>query len=168
MHKYCFLFLLAASCGLALFAQQNSGQEPDVLQDTPVPAKIALVIGNGNYANLASLSNPVNDANDIAAVLRHLGFTVDILLNGNLEQMEDAVLLLKEKLRAEENGYGFFYYAGHGVQSGGDNFLIPVNANIPSENYLRNRAMSVQQVLDELNEARNSLNVVVDFIKFIL
>ena len=59
------------------------------------------------------------------------------------------------------NSYGFFFYAGHGVQSGGENYLIPVNANIPNETYLRNRAVSVQVVLDNINEARNTLNVVV-------
>ena len=78
-----------------------------------------------------------------------------------MTQMEDAVEHFKEKLSSAEDSYGFFFYAGHGVQSGGENFLIPVDANIPSENYLRNRAVSVQTVLDELNDARNGLNVVV-------
>ena len=139
------LILFAAT----LFAQQDQ------------PAKFALVIGNGNYAGLARLVNPVNDANDIAAVLERLGFTVDKILNGNRVQMENAVMRLKEKLGAAENGYGFFFYAGHGVQSGGENYLIPVDANIPGENYLRDRAVSIQAVLDDLNDAKNSLNVVV-------
>jgi len=86
---------------------------------------------------------------------------VDKLLNGNQSQMENAILQLKDKLCSVENTYGFFFYAGHGVQSGGENFLIPVDANIPSENFLRNRSVSVQTVLDELNDAGNSLNVVV-------
>ena len=123
--------------------------------------KFALVIGNGAYSNLAPLANPVNDANDIAAVLSHLGFTVDRVINGTMFQMEDAFLLLKDRLSGAENAYGFFFYAGHGVQAGGENFLIPVDANIPNENYLRNRAVSVQTLLDDLNDAGNSLNVVV-------
>jgi len=86
---------------------------------------------------------------------------VDKVLNGSLEQMEDAVMRLRENLSAADSSYGFFFYAGHGVQSGGENYLIPVNANLPSENALRNRAMSVQMVLDDLNDARNALNVVV-------
>jgi len=133
-----------------LFAQKKDG-----------PTKFALVIGNANYTGLSPLANPVNDANDISAVLTHLGFTVDKVLNGNLEQMENAVLRLKDRLTKAENAYGFFFYAGHGVQSAGENFLIPVNANIPSENALRNRAMSVQMLLDDLNDAGNKLNVVV-------
>ena len=60
--------------------------------------KFALVIGNGDYSGgLPRLANPVNDANDIAAVLEHLGFTVDKVLNGTLELMEDAAIRLKDR-----------------------------------------------------------------------
>jgi len=151
-----FVIIIVSCCSWAGFAQQNSGKkEPDVRR------KFALVIGNGNYSGLTPLANPVNDANDIAAVLEHLGFTVDKILNGNRVQMENACLRLKDRLGAAENAYGFFFYAGHGVQSGGENFLIPVDANIPNENYLRDRAVSVQALLDDLNDSRNGLNVVV-------
>ena len=129
------------------------------------PAKYALVIGNGAYTGLSRLANPVNDAEDIAGVLEGLGFAVDKVLNGSLEQMEEAVIRLKNRLSVSGDSgvsaYGFFFYAGHGVQSNGENFLIPVDAYIPGENFLKNRAVSVQLVLDELNDARNSLNVVV-------
>ena len=151
-----FVFLLPA----ALFAQQRtSAAAPEVAPQAP--QKFALVIGNSNYRNLSKLDNPVNDANDISAVLQHLGFTVDKVLNGSLDQMEKAVERLKGNLRKSNGAYGFFFYAGHGVQSGGENFLIPVDANIPNENYLRNRALSVQTILDDLNDAGNGLNVVV-------
>jgi hypothetical protein len=123
--------------------------------------KYALVIGNGNYTSLGRLRNPVNDAEDMAVVLNDLGFSVDIVLDGDLEKIENAVMRLKNRLSAARNSYGFLFFAGHGVQSGGANYLIPVGANIPSENYLRNRAVSVQTVLDELNDAGNELNVVV-------
>ena len=143
-----------------IFAQQSSDPAEQAGKYTS-DKKYALVIGNGNYTGLTPLANPVNDANDITAVLEHLGFSVDKILNGNMTQMEDAVIRLKDRLSTAESSYGFFFYAGHGVQSGGENFLIPVDANIPGENYLRNRAVSVQTVLDELNDARNGLNVVV-------
>ena len=125
------------------------------------PPKFALVIGNGAYTNLSRLANPVNDANDITASLVVMGFDVEMVLNGTLEEMEAAVIRLNQKLTASPDSYSFFFYAGHGVQSNGENFLIPVDANIPSESFLRNRTISVQTVLDELNEARNTLNVVV-------
>ena len=152
---FIFLILVILLPPSVLFAQQDEDAAEEQLQ------KYALVIGNGAYTNLTPLANPANDASDIAAVLEYLGFSVDKVINGNLEQMEDAVMRLRDNLGSVENGYGFFFYAGHGVQSGGENFLIPVNANIPGENFLRNRAMSVQQVLDDLNDARNGLNVVV-------
>ena len=150
MKRLSFALLVLILLPAALFAQRN---------DTI--SKFALVIGNGNYTGLGRLANPVNDANDISAVLEQLGFSVEKILNGNQEQMENAITRLKKRLGGAEKSYGFFFYAGHGVQSGGENFLIPVDANIPGENYLRNRAVSVQTLLDDLNDAGNSLNVVV-------
>jgi uncharacterized caspase-like protein len=74
--------------------------------------------------------------------------------------MEEGVTRLKNRLTAARGSYGFFYYSGHAVQSGGINYLIPVDANIQSENFLRQRAVSVQALLDELNDAGNELNMV--------
>jgi hypothetical protein len=136
-----------------LFAQQN----------VSAPQKYALVIGNGSYtgSGMSKLANPVNDANDVAATLQGLGFTVDKVLDASREQMESSIMRLKNRLSVSNETYGFFFYAGHGVQSGGENYLIPVGANIPSENSLRDRAVSVQWALAELNDAKNVLNVVV-------
>jgi hypothetical protein len=139
-----FLFILLISS--TLWAQQ----------------KYALVIGNGAYTGgLSQLRNTVNDANDMETALRGLGFTVEKVLNGNREQIESAVMRLKNRLSTARNSYGFLFYAGHGVQSNGVNYLIPVGANIPSENFLSERAVPVQAMLDELNDAKNELNIVV-------
>jgi hypothetical protein len=97
----------------------------------------------------------------MAAALADLGFNVDKVLDGDQDRMENAVMRLKNRLSVSKNSYGFLFYAGHGVQSNGVNYLIPIGANIPSENFLRARAVSVQTVLDELNDASNELNVVV-------
>jgi len=83
------------------------------------------------------------------------------VLNGTLDNMESAIMRLRNRLSASNDSYGFFFYAGHGVQSNGENFLLPVDANIPSESFLRTRSVSVQIVLDELNNAGNFLNIVV-------
>jgi len=144
--KKALLFLLVLSVCPALFAQQ----------------KHALVIGNANYTGISSLRNPVNDANDMETALRGLGFTVEKVLNGNLIQMETAIQNLKRRLDGSRNSYGFFFYAGHGVQSNGENYLIPVDAStILSEGHLRQRAVSLQTLLDNLSEAGNELNIVV-------
>jgi formylglycine-generating enzyme required for sulfatase activity len=123
--------------------------------------KYALVIGNGAYTNITRLNNPVNDAGDMRAALSDLGFTVDTVINGSRVQMENAIERLKNRLSAARNTYGLIFYAGHGVQSGGENYLIPVDADIRSESYLRDRAVPVGAMLDELNQAGNELNVVV-------
>jgi hypothetical protein len=144
MKKLLFItvILLTAS---AVFAQQ----------------KFALVIGNGNYTNFGSLPNAVNDANDMTAALQGLGFTVDKVLDGNWAQMSEGITRLKNRLSAAKNSYGFFFYAGHGVQNNGVNYLIPAKANIPNANYLGDAAISVQTMLAELNDAGNDLNIVV-------
>ena len=124
--------------------------------------KYALVIGNSNYSGISRLTNPVNDANDMEAALKGLGFTVEKVLNGSLEQMERAVQNLSGRLAASRNSYGFFFYAGHGVQANGENYLIPIQANnIQNETNLRQRAVSLQFVLESLSEAGNELNMIV-------
>lgn len=123
--------------------------------------RYALVIGNGTYAECGRLKNPVNDARDIAATLSSLGFTVEIIKDASLGEMEDAVVRLGDHLRASPKAYGFFYYAGHGIQSDGINYLIPVDADIKSESFLKTKALPAQSVLDTLQRARNSLNIVV-------
>jgi hypothetical protein len=123
--------------------------------------KYAVVIGNGAYTLVTKLNNPVNDANDMNTVLIGLGFQVDLVINGSRRQMERAVERLKNRLSLDRNSYGFLFYAGHGVQSNGENFLIPIDADIRSESYLRDRAVSVQAMLDELNNAENELNIVI-------
>jgi hypothetical protein len=123
--------------------------------------KYALVIGNGAYQNISRLNNPVNDAGDIQAALEGLGFQVDLLTNANLSKMEDAAIQLKNKLRNTPDSCGFFFYAGHGVQSQGQNYLIPVDADIKSESFLKERAFNVQILYDELEQAGNALNIIV-------
>ncbi|MCL2834632.1 MAG: caspase family protein, partial [Treponema sp.] len=160
--SYIFTVLALLLIPAFLFSQQTISPQPANSPQASAPQKFALVIGNGAYSGgLPQLANPVNDANDVAAALESLGFTVEKVLNGTLQDMEDASLRLKDNLSVSADTYGFFFYAGHGVQSGGDNYLIPVNADIPTESYLRTRAVSVQTLLDDLNDARNGLNVVV-------
>ncbi|GHU26117.1 hypothetical protein FACS1894164_16810 [Spirochaetia bacterium] len=123
--------------------------------------KYALVIGNGDYTNVGRLNNPVNDANDMAATLTGLGFQVEKVLNGNRKQMNDGVRLLARRLSQSHSSYGFFFYAGHGVQYNGENYLIPVDADIQSRADLPYETLNVQQTLDLLQEAENELNIIV-------
>ncbi|MDR1072953.1 MAG: SUMF1/EgtB/PvdO family nonheme iron enzyme [Treponema sp.] len=123
--------------------------------------KYALVIGNAAYTTQAPLRNTPNDAVDMKTALEGLGFQVDVILNGTLRQMKDGVRNLAWNLGQQSGSYGFFYYSGHGLQYRGENYLIPVNADLKSEADLPYEALHAQQVLDQLEEAGNELNIVV-------
>ena len=123
--------------------------------------KIALVIGNGDYESLGRLSNPANDATDVAQALRRIGFDVDLLVDADLETMEAGLIRFGRQLNSLRDAIGFFFFAGHGVQLGGENYLIPARASIGSESFLRSRSISAQVALDEMQRAGNALNIVV-------
>lgn len=125
--------------------------------------RIALVIGNESYAgSMGSLSNPVNDAVLIGATLRSLGFDVEILTDASQREMKAAVQRLGDRLAsAGDNATGLFYYAGHGVQSQGNNFLIPVGSAIDSESDLELEAVKADAILAQMEEAYVSTRIVI-------
>ena len=118
----------------------------------------ALVIGNANYQS-SPLRNPLNDARDMAAALKGLGFQVQSLLDADAGQMEQAIIDFSNRLN--EGGVGLFYYAGHGVQARGRNYLIPLQANISSEIQLKHKTIDVGMVLDAMEYANNGVNIVI-------
>ena len=100
-------------------------QEPrgvNVVPATPTAAsperRVALVIGNAAYQHTAPLQNPVNDAQDIARVLRELQFQVILKTDATLDTMADAIFKFGERLKG--GGVGLLYYSGHGMQVKGD------------------------------------------------
>jgi len=92
--------------------------------------RTALVIGNGSY-DVGPLKNPVNDATDTAATLKRPGFDVILKKNARMQDMENAIRDFGSRLK--RGGEGLFFYAGHGVQLGGKNYLIPIGAKINRE-----------------------------------
>jgi len=150
--------LLFFLMSITLWAQQNTSAQ----QDFPAPQKFALVIGNADYTgNWRSLNNPVNDAIDMAAGLEDLGFEVELITNGSLDEMDRAVLAFRRKLIASRSAYGFFYYAGHGAQYNDKNYLIPVEANTTRLNHLAEQTLEVSVILQSLESAGNQLNMIV-------
>ncbi|MFH1985408.1 MAG: caspase family protein [Pseudomonadota bacterium] len=119
--------------------------------------RTALVIGNSHYSD-GLLKNPVNDATDIAAALKGLGFTVTLRLDADLRVMKDEIDNFGETLK--KGGVGLFFYAGHGIQVGGVNYLIPVRAKISNERMVEYEALDVNRLLSSLDYAGNSLNIV--------
>jgi tetratricopeptide (TPR) repeat protein len=104
-------------------------------------ARVALVIGNADYRYGGKLANPVNDAGDFAVVLHKLGF--DVIEGRNLDKrgMEDKIAEFGRKL--EKASIGLFFYAGHGLQMDGDNWLVPVDARIEQGSRPRNDRAAV-------------------------
>jgi hypothetical protein len=121
---------------------------------------IALVIGNANYQTISPLKNTINDANDMAQVLRELNFEVIKLTNGTKRHMLDAVHDFTQKLQ-RSGQVGLFYYSGHGVQKDGRNYLIPVKTNIRSAADLKFEAVDAEQVLANIKQAGNKLNIII-------
>jgi uncharacterized caspase-like protein len=119
--------------------------------------RVALVIGNASYRS-APLSNPLNDARAVADALSRLGFKVISVQDATQKQMFDAVRQFGDALRG---GVGLFYYAGHGVQVKGRNFLIPVDAAIEREDEVPYKAFDVGLVLEKMEAAKNPLNIVI-------
>ncbi|MGA0198120.1 MAG: caspase family protein, partial [Prochlorotrichaceae cyanobacterium] len=108
--------------------------------------RVALVVGNSNYAQSIPLRNPRNDAKVMAATLEDLGFEVIHLLDGTKEEMDLA--LVKFFRAMQEGDTAVFYYAGHGIQSDGKNYLIPVDARLVSEGRLQYEAVALGEVLN--------------------
>ncbi len=121
--------------------------------------KTALVIGNSNYQS-SPLTNPVNDATDIAEKLRYLGFEVFDKFDLNRKQMRNAIREFGQTLK-QKGGAGIFFYAGHGIQVKGENYLIPVGADIQSEFEVPDESVQANLLLRALENAGNPLNIVV-------
>ena len=119
--------------------------------------RVALVIGNSAY-QYAPLRNPQNDAVDMASSLNNLGFKVTKRLNASRREIEEAINSFGRELR--KGGVGLFYFAGHGVQVNGINYLIPIGTNIESEGDVRYEAVNANRVLSKMQDAGNPLNLV--------
>lgn len=120
--------------------------------------RTALLIGNNAYQK-APLVNPVNDAQAMAAKLGALGFTVTKLENASKGQMSEAIRNFGNAIKG--GGVGLFYFAGHGIQANGENFLIPVDADIQDMNQVTTGGVDVGLVLQAINQAKNRSNIVI-------
>ena len=120
--------------------------------------RLALVIGNGAYKS-APLANPTNDARDIAGVLRGLDFVVIEKINADERQMVTAIDSFYNRLGRSD--LGLFYFAGHGMQIKGSNYLIPVDAHVISETDVEFEAVDAGRVLGKMKSAGNKLNIVI-------
>ena len=135
-------------------------QTRELVQEEGSEKRLALIIGNGKYVKASPLANPVNDANDMAAALGKLGFEVIRGTDTNLVQMRRLIREFGEKLERQK-GIGLFYFAGHGVEVRGRNYLIPVDADISREVETEDYAIEVNSILRQMDAANNGFNIVI-------
>jgi TPR repeat protein len=135
---------------VAVFAAPNAEAE----------TRFALVIGNGAYRNFPALNNPPSDAKDIAAALKSLGFKVTLKLDLDVAAMQRAI----DEFALESAGadVSLLYYAGHGFQLAGRNYLVPVGAELRQIGDIASRTVALDPVLGELGKGKGSHLVFLD------
>lgn len=147
-----FRWLLAVFVSFGLLLAANAATPPPATEK-----RVALVIGNSTYAN-TPLRNPINDAKDMAARLRTLGF--EVVERNNLTTRQIGGTLREFRSKLSPGAVALVFYAGHGLQIKGENYLPTVDADINSEEDVPNQSISVKQVMDVLDDAKTRLNLV--------
>lgn len=141
---FCFLWFFGFIFPTAIHAQANE-------------SRVALVIGNSSYKN-SPLKNPINDANDISAKLRGLGFVV--VERNNLAVKNIGGTLREFRSKLTPGSIAMVFYAGHGVQIRGENYFPAVDADIQGEEDVPHQSLAVRQIMDILGDAKTRLNLV--------
>ncbi|MGK7886549.1 MAG: caspase domain-containing protein [Crocosphaera sp.] len=141
--------------GDIVFQTLNPQSRQLIAQNLP---RKALVIGNAAYRK-GGLNNPVNDANAVAKALRDLGFDVTPRTNLNLRSMHEEIEQFSQELT--EGGVGLFYYAGHGVQVQGENYLIPLEAQLKREKDVKYDAYPLGKVMNTMEVAKTRINILI-------
>ena len=144
-----------------VMASMPAAHALEAAQDAPSSAerRVALVIGNADYRG-APLKNPVNDARAVAEMLRKLGFDVTLGENLNRSSFASTLRDFGTKLR-ERSAVGFVYFAGHGVQYRGRNYLMPTDANPQGADDVPLEGIDLNNVFDRIESASTSINIVV-------
>lgn len=158
MEIYVALLVIILLASFPLKAQNDTSAFSSLDNTNTSEKRVALVIGNAAYKN-APLKNPVNDAKAITIKLKEFNFEVIEIVNQNRIDIYKAIRRFGEKLKRAD--VGFFYYAGHGMQVNGENYLIPVNSPIESEDEVPYNAINASEILAKMESARSSVNIVV-------
>jgi len=144
MKKLTFLIIAILTAGI-LFGQSDK--------------RLALVIGNAEYVHGGSLKNPVNDAVLMYQTLQNLGFEVNLLTNAELKDMQKSAIDFTNKVK--DYDVALFYYAGHGVQVNGVNFLVPVDAKMDDELSAKYEAFDISDINYAFSQNNDNLNIMI-------
>jgi uncharacterized caspase-like protein len=122
---------------------------------------VALVIGNGAYRNVAKLPNPERDAEAVAQALRRVGFA-SVEVAGDLTRDGMIAALRRFEREAQTSDWGVIYFAGHGIEVGGVNYLIPIDASLKVDKDVQDEAVPLERALSALESARKLRLVILD------
>jgi len=126
------------------------GQQPPPPPPTPCSVRVALLIGNDEYTGSARLSNCVHDAHDMAQTLQRMDFTVvKVFTNVSKSRFKEAVRWLLDQIR--DGCIGVFFYSGHGCEMGGDNYLVPIGADVQRPADVEDEYIKLNWILKSLN-----------------
>lgn len=128
-------------------------------EPTSAEKRIALIVGNSDYLNGVNLKNPENDANLMEGTLKDLGFNVIKRINIGRDSMLTSIREFSRKLSS--CNVALFYYAGHGIQVEGINYLIPTDAKLNDKEDCKWEAVAVSTVTDELKKYNTNTNIVI-------
>jgi hypothetical protein len=123
--------------------------------------RIALVIGNSNYQKVGELKNPVNDASDMKTALEKVGFTVFYLKNGTKREMITKIRDFQKSWISKKNVVALFYYAGHGLEADGTNYLVPIDADIETRDEIDYSTVSFNFILKKFENSKNRMNIAI-------
>ena len=146
---------IPASLAVSIVQAQIPSQS---LPNLPVGKRLALVIGNASY-KVRPLLNPRNDADDVSRVLRSSGFEVIDLRDATLSQMRISIRQFGDKLLTSD--VGLVYYSGHGVEVKGQNYLIPVNADIRRSDEVSDQSINMGLILEKMETAQKGVNILI-------
>ncbi|MEJ8819706.1 caspase family protein [Lacibacter sp. H407] len=137
----------------------NTGSATDFLDKVSIKKGLALVIGNSKYTFFGKLSNPGNDVVSVTNALRGSGFDVIVLNDGDRNKMVDKLREFAERLKGYE--MGLFYYSGHGVKNGAENYMVPVDANMKNPEDVPLSCLGLSNVLTRMALAGTKMNIVI-------
>ena len=151
------------SASVPLMAATTVSSPADTNINLPTGPRLALVIGNSAYgASMGRLPNPANDAGALAQALGALGFQVALVRDADQKSMKRAISDFGQRLaKAGPGSTGLFFYAGHGIQAKGINYLIPTDANIQTQADVDMEAVGADAILEQMEEAGASTNIVI-------
>jgi hypothetical protein len=129
------------------------------VQDMQNEARVALVIGNGKYDE-QPLKNPTNDSKAMKEILLKKGFEVIYKENATQEEMESSIDKFLNTLKSKK-AVGLLYYAGHGIEAKGENYLIPIGAKISSENFIKQKTIALNSIIEGMQDSKNELNIII-------